>query len=69
MAGLKRYEAAHRRVVLPLYHGTNALVKLYTDTSVPGRILRDAALRVGSFLPPVKKRILHQLTHIERHAR
>ncbi len=68
-AGLKRYETAHRRVVLPLYHGTNALVKLYTDTSVPGRILRDAALRVGSFLPPVKKRILHQLTHIERHAR
>lgn len=68
-AGLKRYEAAHRRVVLPLYHGTNALVKLYTDTSMPARILRDAALRVGSFLPPVKKRILHQLTHIERHAR
>jgi len=69
MAGLKRYEAAHRRVVLPLYHGTNALVKLYTDTSMPARVLRDAALRVGSFLPPVKKRILHQLTHIERHAR
>ena len=69
MAGLKRYEAAHRRVVLPLYHGTNALVKLFTDTSVPARILRDAALRVGNFLPPVKKRILHQLTHIERHAR
>lgn len=69
MAGLKRYETAHRRVVLPLYHGTNALVKLYTDTSVPGRILRDAALRVGNFLPPVKRRILHQLTHIERHAR
>lgn len=68
-AGLRRYETAHRRVVLPLYHGTNALVKLYTDTSVPARILRDAALRVGSFLPPVKKRILHQLTHIERHAR
>ena len=69
LAGLKRYEAAHRRVVLPLYHGTNALVRLYTDSSVPARILRDAALRVGSFLPPVKKRILHQLTHIERHAR
>lgn len=69
MAGLKRYEVAHRRVVLPLYHGTNALVKLYTGTSMPARILRDAALRIGSFLPPVKKRILHQLTHIERHAR
>jgi ubiquinone biosynthesis UbiH/UbiF/VisC/COQ6 family hydroxylase len=69
MAGLKRYERAHRRAVLPLYHGTNALVRLYTDTSPPARILRDVALRVGSFLPPVKKRILQQLTHIENHAR
>ena len=68
-AGLRRYEAAHRKVALPLYHGTNALVKLYTDNSVPGRILRGAALRVGNFLPPVKKRIMHQLTHIEDHAR
>jgi len=69
MVGLKRYESAHRRAVLPLYHGTNALVKLYTDTSVPARLLRDVALRVGNFLPPVKKRILHQLTHIEQHAK
>lgn len=64
-AGLKRYEAAHRRVVLPLYHGTNMLVKLFTDTSPPARILRGAALRLGDMLPPVKNRILHQLTHIE----
>jgi len=69
MAGLKRYEAAHRRAVLPLYHGTNALVKLYTNTSPPARLLRGAALRLGSLLPPVKKKILHQLTHIESHVR
>ncbi len=68
-AGLLRYETAHRRAVLPLYHGTNALVKLYTDNSVPGRVLRSAALRAGSFLGPVKKRIMHQLTHIKDHAR
>lgn len=65
LAGLKRYEAAHRRVVLPLYHGTNLLVKLFTDTSPPARILRGAALRLGDLLPPVKSRILHQLTHID----
>ena len=69
LAGLKRYEAAHRRVVLPLYHGTNALVKLFTDNSVPGKFLRGAALRLGSALPPVKARILRQLTHIEGHVR
>ncbi|HBQ35594.1 MAG TPA: FAD-dependent hydroxylase [Rhodobacteraceae bacterium] len=68
-AGLQRYETAHRRVVLPLYHGTNALVKLYTDNSVPGRVLRGAALRAGNFLSPLKKRIMHQLTHIESHAK
>ena len=68
LAGLKRYEAAHRRVVLPLYHGTNALVKLYTDTSLAGKLLRGAALRLGNALPPVKSRILHQLTHIEPRA-
>lgn len=68
-AGLKAYEAAHRRNVLPLYHGTNALVRLFTDTSLPARVLRDAALRVGSLLPPVKSRILRQLTHIDSHAR
>ncbi len=67
--GLKRYEAKHRRAVLPLYHGTNALVRLFTDTSLPGRMLRDAALRVGSLLPPVKARILRQLTHIDRDVR
>ncbi len=65
LAGLKRYEAAHRKVVLPLYHGTNALVKLFTDTRPPARLLRDAALRVGSAIPMVKQRILKQLTHID----
>ncbi len=68
-AGLIRYESQHRKVALPLYHGTNALVKLYTNNSVSGRILRGAALRAGHFLSPVKKRIMHQLTHIESHAR
>jgi len=63
--GLKRYEAAHRRVVLPLYHGTNMLVKLFTDTSPPARLLRGAALRLGDRFTPVKNRILHQLTHID----
>lgn len=69
MTGLKRYETLHRKNVLPLYHGTNALVKLFTNDTVPGRVLRDAALRIGSLLPPVKARILRQLTHIEGHIR
>ncbi|MBL4806914.1 MAG: 5-demethoxyubiquinol-8 5-hydroxylase UbiM [Rhodobacteraceae bacterium] len=62
---LGRYQAKHRRVARPLYVGTNALVKLFTDTTVPGRILRGAALRLGNILPPVKSRIVQQLTEID----
>ena len=62
---LKRYEAKHRRISRPLYLGTNALVRLFTDTRPPARFLRGAALRIGNLLPPVKDRILKQLTEIE----
>ena len=55
------YERAHRKVARPLYLGTNALVKLYTDTRLPAKILRGAALRLGNVLPPVKARIVRQL--------
>jgi len=61
---LGRYERAHRKVARPLYLGTNALVKLYTDTRLPAKILRGAALRLGNVLPPVKSRIVQQLTQI-----
>ncbi len=59
---LTPYERAHRKVARPLYLGTNALVKLYTDTRIPARIARMAALRLGNVLPPVKTRIVRQLT-------
>ncbi|MCF6305086.1 MAG: 5-demethoxyubiquinol-8 5-hydroxylase UbiM [Rhodobacteraceae bacterium] len=61
---LGKYQAKHRKVARPLYMGTNALVKLFTDTSPPGRLLRGAALRLGNLLPPVKKKIVQQLTEI-----
>jgi ubiquinone biosynthesis UbiH/UbiF/VisC/COQ6 family hydroxylase len=66
---LRRYEAAHRRMVLPLYHGTNAIVRLFTDDRPPARVLRGAALRLGSVVKPVHNRILHKLTDIEAHVR
>ena len=61
---LGRYERAHRKVARPLYLGTNALVRLYTDTRLPAKILRGVALRLGNVLPPVKGRILQQLTQV-----
>ncbi|MCF6273014.1 MAG: 5-demethoxyubiquinol-8 5-hydroxylase UbiM [Rhodobacteraceae bacterium] len=64
IAVLRRYERAHRKVARPLYLGTNALVKLYTDTRLPAKILRGVALRLGNALPPIKQRIVQQLTQI-----
>ncbi len=65
---LSRYQSRLRRKSRPIYLGTNVLVKLYTDTSPPARILRDAALRLGNILPPVKSGIMRQLTEIDRRA-
>ncbi len=62
---LGRYERAHRQQARPLYLGTNALVKLFTDTRLPAKILRGAALRLGNRLPPVKSRIVRQLTQAD----
>lgn len=65
MPGLLNYERQHRRKVLPLYHGTNAIVRLFTTTTGPAKVLRSVALRLGNVLTPVKKRIEQQLTEIE----
>lgn len=65
MAGLLAYERKHRRKVLPLYHGTNAIVRLFTTTTGPAKLLRAAALRLGNVLTPAKKLIEKQLTEIE----
>jgi len=62
---LLSYERRHRRKVLPLYHGTNAIVKLYTDNSGPARFLRTAGLRLGNLITPVKRQIERQLTELQ----
>ncbi len=61
---LESYQSAHRRVTLPLYLGTNALVKLYTSDGPPAKIARMAMLRLGNNLWPIKRGIMAQLTEI-----
>ena len=51
---LKRYEMIHMRATRPLYHGTNALVRLFTDERAPVRLLRNGVLQASRMLPPVK---------------
>ncbi len=63
---LRRYQARHRRASLPIYHGTNGLVRLFNSDSLPARVARDAVLRIGNNLPPLKRLILNQLTESGR---
>lgn len=59
---LGRYSRAHHNVAAPLYHGTNALVKLYTNDSLPAKMVRAALLRLGNHIAPAKRLIMNQLT-------
>ncbi len=59
---LERYNAKHQLNTRPLYHGTNAMVKLFTNEAAPAKLLRNLVLRASNNLPPVKKLITRQLT-------
>lgn len=59
---LKPYEARHRRETWTVYHGTNAVVGLFTDDGGPARLLRQAVMRVAERLPPLKAAITRRLT-------
>lgn len=59
---LERYARGHHRHAWPLYQGTNAVVRLYTDDRPLPRLLRQAVLAGASRLPPLKGAIVGQLT-------
>jgi 2-polyprenyl-6-methoxyphenol hydroxylase-like FAD-dependent oxidoreductase len=58
---LLRYERAHRLATRPFYLATNATARLYTDDSLPARVLRDVVLRIGERLPPVRHMMVAKL--------
>jgi ubiquinone biosynthesis UbiH/UbiF/VisC/COQ6 family hydroxylase len=58
---LSNFERIHRRMALPLYLGTNAIAKLYTDDRFIARTLRAAGLMIGSSLPIVKRKVVSKL--------
>ncbi|WP_373701045.1 5-demethoxyubiquinol-8 5-hydroxylase UbiM, partial [Neisseria dentiae] len=59
---LSRYDSKHALHARSLYHGTNMLLKLFTDETPPAKLLRGLVLRVSNNLPPLKKLITRQLT-------
>ena len=59
---LAAYDRRHQLNTRPLYHGTNAIVKLFTRETPPAKILRHGVLRLSQALPPLKRLITRQLT-------
>lgn len=59
LARYQRYHMLHTRV---LYHGTNAMISLFTNDTPPARVMRSLVLRISNNLSPVKKLISKQLT-------
>lgn len=59
---LGQYQREHMLNTRPLYHGTNIMVRLFTNEAPPAKILRSLILRVSNNLPPVKRLISKQLT-------
>ena len=54
-AALRRYEAAHRSETRLFFLGAEAVMRLYAaGDSLPARLLRDGALRLGN-LPPLRQ--------------
>ncbi|MBW8848067.1 MAG: 5-demethoxyubiquinol-8 5-hydroxylase UbiM [Burkholderiales bacterium] len=58
---LMAYEAEQRRAAGPLYAGTNALVRLFTDDRAPVLALRRAVIDVARRLPPLRAAITRRL--------
>lgn len=61
-AMLEKYSRRHMLHTLPLYHGTNAIVKLFTTETPPAKVVRKLALHAGNFFVPFKKLVSKQLT-------
>ena len=59
---LTAFANEHRRVTLPIYLGTNLVVKLFTNDRTPARLAREAIVRVTNLVPPIKSAVTRQLT-------
>jgi 2-polyprenyl-6-methoxyphenol hydroxylase-like FAD-dependent oxidoreductase len=45
-----------------MFHGTNELVKFFTDDRRPARLARSVALRLANTFSPIKHAIQNKLT-------
>ena len=59
---LQIYQRKHMQTTKPMFHGTNEIVKFFTDDRVPAKLARQVALRLANRIPLVKRVIQNKLT-------
>jgi ubiquinone biosynthesis UbiH/UbiF/VisC/COQ6 family hydroxylase len=59
---LERYQRKHMRTTRPMFHGTNEIVKFFTDDRRRAKLARKVALRMANRIPPLKRVIQNKLT-------
>lgn len=63
---LRRYHHAHRRVTRGIYLATNATALIYSEETLPARLLRNLALRLGNHIRPAQQMIVNHLMENQR---
>ncbi len=64
-AVLSRYQRQQMLASRPIYHGTNQIVQLFTNETIPAKLARKAMLRFGNHFKPVQWAITHKLTETD----
>lgn len=59
---LRRYESELRRAAFPLFMGTNAVVRLFTDDRPPAQFARGALLQMAELAAPFRKLVSRSLS-------
>jgi 2-polyprenyl-6-methoxyphenol hydroxylase-like FAD-dependent oxidoreductase len=59
---LEQYQRRHMRATRPMYHGTNEIVKFFTDDRPPVKLARKLVLRFSNNFPPIRRAIRAKLT-------
>ena len=62
VALLEKYERRHMRTTKLMFHGTNEIVKFFTDDPPPAKLARRVALRLANRIPPIRYAIQNKLT-------
>lgn len=58
---LEKYQRQHMKATKPMFHGTNEIVKFFTDDRVLAKLARHVALRLANRIPLVKQIITSKL--------